>query len=336
MHEAQRLINHVALVLDGSSSMTHHTKNLVKVADEQIKHLALRSEELSQETRVSVYLFDHNVQCLIFDMDVMRLPSIADLYRAKGMTALVDAAVKSQEDLETTSQLYGDHAFLTFILTDGAENNSKTSRYAAQAYLASLPENWTVAYLVPDRQGSHYVQQFLGASEGNVALWDTATSAGLVDAVSTIRTATDTFMSNRTRGVRGSRNVFSTGVEAVNKQTVRAALDPLDKSKYSLYDVTGDTRIDDFVKRQRGSYNVGKGYYQLTKTEDIQPQKNIIVVEKATGKAFYGAEARHLIGLPDGQRARVKPDANPLYDIFVQSTSLNRKLLRNTKVLVLS
>src|SRR6478736_1986894 len=127
MHKAQRLINHVALVLDGSSSMSSHKSNLIKVADEQIKYLALRSEELQQETRVSVYLFADTVQCLIFDMDVMRLPSISDLYRSSGMTALVDAVVKSQDDLATTSQIYGDHGFLTFVLTDGMENASKHS-----------------------------------------------------------------------------------------------------------------------------------------------------------------------------------------------------------------
>jgi hypothetical protein len=32
---------------------------------------------------------------------------------------------------------------------------------------------------------------------------------------------------------------------------------------------------------------------------------------------------------------RVKPDINPEYDVFVQSTSVNRKLIRDTDVLVL-
>ena len=68
MHKAQRLINHVALVLDGSGSMSSHKNNVIKVADEQIRHLMLRSEELCQETRVSVYWFDDKVKCLIFDI----------------------------------------------------------------------------------------------------------------------------------------------------------------------------------------------------------------------------------------------------------------------------
>lgn len=334
MHKAQRLINHVALVLDGSSSMAPHAANLIKVADAQIKHLAAKSEEMSQETRVSVYLFGYDVQCLIFDMDVMRLPSIAELYRASGMTALIDAAMKSQEDLETTSQIYGDHAFLTFILTDGQENYSKKSASTLSRKLKSAPENWTTAFLVPDRAGSQYVAN-LGVYDGNIAIWNTSSAQGLTDAVSQIRQATDNFMTGRATGLRGSRNVFSTGTDAVNKQTVSATLTPIDNSRFAVYDVPAPQRIDEFVKAQTGTYVRGNAYYELMKTETIQAQKGVVVFEKKTGKVYSGADARHLIGLPDGESVRVKPDANPDYKVFIQSTSINRKLMPNTKVFVL-
>lgn len=334
MHKAQRLINHVALVLDGSSSMSGHKANLIKVADEQIRHLALRSEEMSQETRVSVYLFNDNVECLIFDMDVMRLPSISDLYRAYGMTALIDATLKSQADLRTTSQIYGDHAFLTFVLTDGAENKSKNPWSALSKLIDGLGVNESLGFLVPNAQGVAYMQR-IGASKGSIAIWDTTSAAGLVDAVSTIRAATDNFMTNRASGVRGTRNVFSTGLDAVNKNTVRGQLAELPSSSYSILAVPTQSPIKDFVSQALGRpYRIGEGYYQLTKTETIQAAKQIIVVEKATSKAYSGAEARHLIGLPDGEAVRVRPDRNPKYDIFVQSTSVNRKLLPNTRLLV--
>lgn len=331
MHKAQRLINHVALVLDGSSSMRNHSRNLIKVADEQIRHLALRSEELSQETRVSVYLFDYDVKCLIFDMDVMRLPSISDLYRAEGMTALVDAVVKSQKDLATTSQIYGDHAFLTFVLTDGMENHSKNSWTVLPHYTSHAAENWTVGFLVPDSQGETYLTR-AGVHKGVISRWDASSSKGLADSFTTIRNATDTFMVNRGKGVRGTRNIFSTGVDAVNEQTVKSVLTPITGIK-KLH-VPQKTRIDDFVRGETGFYSTGSGYYQLTKSETIQASKQILVLEKATGKVYGGKEARHLIGLPDGESVRVKPDANPLYDIFVQSTSVNRNLMPNTMLLV--
>lgn len=329
MHKAQRLINHVALVLDGSSSMSKHSGNLIKVADEQIRHLALRSEELSQETRVSVYLFNDNVRCLIFDMDVMRLPSISDLYQARGMTALVDSVVKSQHDLATTSQIYGDHAFLTFVITDGMENASVNSWTVLGDY-GTKQDNWTVAYLVPDRSGEAYLSR-AGVDKGNVAIWDTTSAAGITDSFTTIRNATDNFMTSRAAGVRGSRSVFSTGADAVNPNTVIGNLKLVKDAKKFL--VNQNSRIDDFVRGYVGYYNAGMAYYQLTKTETIQPQKQILIVDKSNGNVYGGAQARQLLGLPN-ESTRVKPDYNPKYDIFVQSTSQNRKLLAGTKVLV--
>jgi hypothetical protein len=288
---------------------------------------------LKQETRVSVYLFADTVKCLIFDMDVMRLPSIQDLYRASGMTALIDAVLKSEDDLGTTSQIYGDHAFLTFVLTDGAENASRAPWTQLSYRLSRAAENWTTAFLVPDRNGMAYMKR-LGANEGNIAIWDTTSTAGLVEAASTIRTATENFMTGRAKGIRGTRSAFSTGVDAVNKQTVHSNLTPV--KGVTVLSVPNKTRIDDFVFSHYGTYRPGMGYYQLTKTETIQRQKQIIVVEKSTGIAYGGEEARHLIGLPDSESVRVKPDYNPDYDIFVQSTSVNRNLMPNTRLLVKS
>jgi hypothetical protein len=333
MHKAQRLINHVVLVLDASYSMRGNEHKVHKVADEQIKYLAKRSEELSQETRVSIYHFgDTTIECLIFDMDVMRLPSISDLYRSLyENTALIDATLKAQADLATTSQLYGDHAFLTFVLTDGQENRSKHSKRELADAIKSMAVNWSIGFLVPDRRGQRYVED-LGVLSDSIAIWDTTSATGLNDAGSRIKQATDNFMTARATGVRGTRSVFSTGIQAVNKETIRD-LEPLQSNAYQLVPVAHETRIDDFVAGVGREYVKGKSYYQLTKSERIQPQKQIIVVEKRTGKAYSGSHARNLIGLP-AEHARVRPDHNPKYEIYVQSTSYNRKLVPNTKLLI--
>lgn len=311
--------------------MSGHARKLIEVADDQIRYLALRSEELQQETRVSIYVFSDVVRCLIYDMDVMRLPSIADLYKAEGMTALIDAVIKSQEDLSQTAQIYGDHAFLTFTLTDGQENRSRHSMRDLSNLTARARDNWSVAYLVPDRTSEAYLTR-LGVSKGNIAIWDTSSTAGLIDAAKTIRAATDSFMTNRASGIRGTRNVFSTGVDAVNDQTVKSTLTPLSPNSYALYPVRYKTRIDDFVNTTGYRYQLGKGFYELSKTETIQPQKEVIVVDKQTGQAYGGREARNLIGL-GSYEVRVKPDYNPKYKIFVQSTAPNRNLMPNTELL---
>lgn len=331
----ENYINHVVLVLDASSSMHRHRNELIRVADGQVKYLAQRSQELDQETRVSIYSFNERVRCLVYDKDVLRLPSISSLYTPSGMTALVDATVKSLDDLAETATLYGDHAFLTFVLTDGMENASGVqNRKALPGKLKGLAENWTVACLVPDQRGVFECKGF-GFSSDNIAIWDPASAEGIQEVGKTIRTATDNFMEARKSGVRGTRSLFSTGLDAVNKQTVQQNLVPLTNGSYQLLSVNKDSRIDEFVKGHTGRYSIGQGYYQLTKREEIQPQKQIAIREKSTGKVYSGSAARDLLGLSTSASVKVKPDQNPEYDVFVQSTSVNRKLIHNTDVLVM-
>lgn len=337
MHKAQSFINHVAIVTDASYSMTHLQSTVRTVLDEQIRNLHDLSKEHNQETRVSVYRFgEETIECLIFDMDVARLPSSAELYSVlRENTALIDAFLKSQDDLATTSTLYGDHAFLTFVLTDGQENRSRNPKSMMKERIFSAPENWSVGFLVPDRQGVRDMEN-LGVLADSVAIWDVSSAKGLIDAGAKMRTATSNWMVGRKSGVRGTRSVFGTGLDAVNKRSVVQNLQPLKANEFTLLTSLGTAQIRDFVTSATGAYDRGKAYYKLTKKETIQPSKQIVVVEKATGKAYTGENARHLIGLPDGKYVDVRPDANPAYDIYVQSTSVNRKVSPNDKVLVRS
>lgn len=331
--DSPNCINHITFVVDQSSSMTYRTKDVIKVVDDQISHLAQRSKELDQETRVTVYLFADAVRCVIYDKDVLRLPSIAKYYRAHGQTALVDATVLSQKDLAMTPEKYGDHAFLTYVVTDGQENTSRTSGHELSTLLAGQPDHWTVAVLVPDILAKHEAQRW-GFPKDNIAIWDTTSKDGIIEVGEKIRAATESFMVARSQGIRGSRALFSTGVDAVNKQTVTAMnVKPLEKKAYTLYPVKSESAIRPFIEDKGLPYILGRGYYQLTKTESIQPQKLVAVMENKTKKIYLGREARDLIGLPPDVEVRVRPNFNPDYTIFVQSTSVNRKLMRDTKLL---
>lgn len=333
--KSQNYINHIALVLDASYSMKDRAEELIKVADAQIAYLAERSKQLDQETRITVYTFADKVECVIYDKDVLRLPSIREFYRPAGWTALIDATIQSQDDLALTPEKYGDHAFLTYILTDGAENYSRHSPTSLQKRLTNMPDNWTVAVLVPDQRGVFEAKRF-GFPKDNIATWDATTDQGVVEAGETIRRATETFMTMRKSGVRSSTTLFSTSIGDVNKNTIKEAkLKALPKNKYQLLDVDEAAPIREWVQGQGISYQLGIAFYQLTKRETIQPQKNIAVMEKKTNKIYTGAQARNLLGLPDNE-VRVSPDFNPDFEVFVQSTSVNRKLVPNTKLLVLN
>lgn len=333
MNKQQNYINHIVLVLDASGSMGHLSQEVVKVADNQIAYLAQRSKELDQETRVTVYSFNYreNIQCLIYDKDVLRMPSIANLYRADGSTALIDATLLALRDLSQTSEKYGEHSFLVYVLTDGEENNSAGRPYELADAINGLPDNWTLAAFVPNQTGVFEAKKF-GFSKDNIAVWDATTARGVSEAGEKIRQTTETFMQNRAKGIRGSRSLFSLAQPSI--KVVASKLASLHAGQYRMLRVDNAERIDTFIEGCLGrAYKRGEAYYQLTKSEEIQASKEVAILSKSV--VYIGKEARDLLGLPD-HNVNVRPVDYPDYEIFVQSLSLNRKLVPGTRVLVLS
>lgn len=111
---------------------------------------------------------------------------------------------------------------------------------------------------------------------------------------------------------------------------------PVPPARFQVLNVDDKVEIRDFVNNTGATYKKGRGFYQLTKTETIQEQKEVVLVNKETGDMFSGDEARNIIGIPFGQRDRLNPrltDAVKDWEIFVQSTSVNRKLQPNSKFL---
>jgi hypothetical protein len=319
--------------------MHYLTDAVVNVADRQIKHLAQRSQELNQETRVTLYTFNEEITCITYDMDVLRLPSIRDVYNARGMTALVKATQKSIDDLRQTATLYGDHAFLVFVMTDGQENSSGQWGTPAKSGQirnlqltleeTSVQDEWTVAALVPDFQGRQYALNY-GFLDNNIAIWET-TESGVREVGEKILQATDNYMVARSKGVRSSSNLFQIQTDNLSKSVLHSQLKPM---PYQIFTVDTESQIRDFVQKMTGEpYEIGSTYYQLTKPEDIRPNREICIREKKTGQLYGGAHARKLLGLPD-YLIRVQPNHHADYDIFVKSKSVNRKLVPNTNVVL--
>lgn len=344
MASPANIINHIVLVLDASSSMQgRNAEALVKVADNQIKHLAERSQEMDQETRITVYTFgSHNdwnytakIDCLIYDKDVLRMPSIAGLYKPFGNTALIDASYKAITELGETPERYGEHSFLVYVLTDGMENISQHTQGELHRKITTLPEHWTVATFVPNDAARDYARR-AGFPEANIAVWDVAGRQGLEKAGEVMRNATENFMQARAYAhktgttFRGTRSLFDLKDPSI--RDVKKVLTPVPSRNYDVFNVTEKCRIDEFVTEETGKpYKTGSAFYQLSKRETIQPQKQIAIMG-AKG-VYVGAEAREMLGLPD-HHVKVDPNHNVDYDVFVQSTSVNRNLMPNTKLLV--
>jgi hypothetical protein len=333
MSQTLNRITHVNLVLDASYSMSEHASTLVKVVDQHIRHLAERSKILDQDIHISVYDFADDVRCLIYDRDVLRLPTIVKLYQPRGNTALIDATLQSLDELAQTAQLHGEHAYLTYVFTDGEENRNRGRAGELRTRLRGLRANETVGALVPNAFAKDEAMAY-GFAPENIAIWNPSGRDGVEQAGAVIEQATDSFLEGRARGVVGTRSLFSTGADAVNASTVKSTLTPMTDGSYEVLPVGRDTDIRLFFSTVRTPFRMGANYYQLTKTETIQPQKDVAIREKRTGKFYVGPQARQLLGL-GGATVRVKPTHNPEYDVFVQSTSPNRVLKAGTDLLVL-
>lgn len=103
-------------------------------------------------------------------------------------------------------------------------------------------------------------------------------------------------------------------------------------SRFQLLTVDKDTSIKDFVTANGLKFKRGKGFYEFTKRVLVQEHKEVVIQDKGTGEMFTGDEARDILDIPVGERAKVSPMPTS-FTGFIQSTSNNRKLLAGTKFL---
>lgn len=325
-------------------------KRVVEVVDNRIAKLRARSVELNQETRISIYVFNDTVKCLVFDMDVMRAPSIKNLYNPSGMTALLDGTSQCIDDLKQIPQLYSDHAFFVTVVTDGQENRSrKVTALNLAEKIQKMEENWTIACMVPDQDGVFEAKKH-GFPEGNVAVWSVS-ETGLESAGKQMDNVMDDFMVKRAQGVRGSRNLFTADLSKVTVSEIKSVLKEVDPSKYKTMVVSLNATkirplirkdakgremvwISEYVQAMVGSYNRGDAFYKIDKKETIQASKRIAIRHKTTKKVFAGPEARQVLGLPTGE-IKLAPGDHGDWDLFIESTSTNRSLFEKTEILVL-
>ena len=110
-------------------------------------------------------------------------------------------------------------------------------------------------------------------------------------------------------------------------------LEAVPLGRFQVMEVDADQSIREFVEDNGLTFQKGRGFYQLTKTETIQDYKEVVLRENATGDLYSGEKARELLGLPRTGSTRTRPVVPRNYTAFVQSTSYNRKLIGGTEFL---
>lgn len=109
-------------------------------------------------------------------------------------------------------------------------------------------------------------------------------------------------------------------------------LKPVSPYRFQMLHVDKETPIRDFVESTGAIFRTGRGFYELTKTETVQERKEIVLRDNK-GDMFTGRKARQMLGIPYGERGKLRPRKDLGYSVFVQSTSYNRKLMPGTRFL---
>lgn len=226
-----------------------------------------------------------------------------------------------------------DVSFLLMVTTDGQEEHStQWSKDGLKEEIRRLQASgrWTFVFRVP--KGGADISYLLGVSPDNVQTWDTSSAAGLTASTAATTAAVGNYYAARSAGSK-STNVFYSNTTAVD--TTKLADISKSTSLYIVNDNQDGIMIRDFVLSKRMEYLIGAAFYQLTKTEArITPTKLILIRDRKTGAVYAGAEARKMIGLDAINNARLHPNhGNGEYDIFIQSESVNRKLVKGTGLL---
>lgn len=143
----------------------------------------------------------------------------------------------------------------------------------------------------------------------------------------------------QTTGGRMSRSLSEMYGTLLGKAPVKTFktrdLEAVDPGRFQVLRVRRDMAIKDFVEKNGATFRKGRGFYQFTKREEVQEKKEVILVDQDTGDMFSGVKARKMVGIPFGKRGMVSPGSGSVvgYDVFIQSTSSNRKLQKGTQFL---
>lgn len=96
-----------------------------------------------------------------------------------------------------------------------------------------------------------------------------------------------------------------------------------------------DATFEELCNKNKVTYRSGNGYYALKKTEKVSAKKAMVLHNKENDTFVISAdECRVILNLPKGENISIKPkDIPDKYRLFIQSTSHNRKIPKDTHVL---
>lgn len=332
---ATMLVNHFALVVDRSVSMGHLTGQVIEGYNRQVEAIRAGATQHGQFSTVTQTLFGSTVQILNPGAPVAALQpfTVRDYIPNDGSTALLDGIGDTIERMKLFADAQNPNtSFVLVVITDGEENSSR--RFTAPRLKQLIADvqatgRWTVSLLVP-RGARARTAMLTGIPEGNIAEWET-TKKGAEVAFDTAARAVSTFGVTRSLGQTASQNFYLNVNDTAMQQAKASMTDIRDLVK--VWTVDKEQGIQEFVESKGYQYVIGRAFYQLTKPETIQGGKNVLIMEKTSKAVYQGNEARQALGLPTFGDVKAKPGNLGNWDLYIQSTSTNRKLVRGAKLI---
>jgi len=255
-------------------------------------------------------------------------------YKTPGSsTPLLDSVGKGIELGKKIRESNKNIPVLVMTITDGGENSSSNwNKYSIANEFKELAKTdmWTFAFRCPKGYSRHL--HSLGISAGNIIEWD-QTEKGMQESTAYTESAVRNYYNDRTDIGATSTQKFFVDTSKLNTSTVKRKLTPNPYNSYKVFNVANVCDIKTFVNDTYGYYQIGDWYYQLTKTETLQSSKMIIIRDRKNGEMYTGLDARDLLGLPEVGQVKIVPINTTKYDVFVQSLSVNRKLMPNTQII---
>jgi hypothetical protein len=328
---------YVAKLLDQSGSMNSINAAAIKMANEDNASTVQNAATYDEPTSLSMYVFD-SVTDIVFENRSTgdEIPEYKVGRGLGGRTALFDAVLVAIDRLKAFGALkpHPKDSFLVNVVTDGEDNYSRGIQNVVKLMndLTALG-NWTFTFQVPKGYKDKFVRES-GVPSGNVSEWEQSVE-GTRTVAATTNAGTAAYFAGKSQGQLQTKGFFETNLSKVSAKKVTKNLDDLTK-QFRVIAVPKEAVIKDFIEEKtKKVYVTGSTYYQLTKEEKaVQPYKQLLVMKKGEKKVYGGDAARELIGLPPGVTVKVVPGNHADFDIFIESRSYNRKLVRGTKVLL--
>lgn len=328
----------VAIVRDHSGSMSHLTKKAMD--DYNLMLDSIRSSSAGNKTFLSVVCCGvgpmGRVETEFVHVDVDNVKHMNSYVARGGSTPLFDSVGEAIDAVRRGDDGARDTAFLVLVITDGEENSSKiwnARTIAAKFAELHKSDKWTFAFRVP--KGQRRYLEGLGIPPGNIMEWE-QTEQGYTASTEQTTQGISGYFASRSAGQTSNCTFYANPADFtttnVKYQLVDASYDYLEFMVPAKCD---GMMIRDFCEKygpQR--YELGKAFYQLTKPEkQVQDNKIICVRDRLDNKIYTGAAARHLLGLPATGTVKLAPGRMGKYDLFIQSTSVNRKIVGGSSLL---